>query len=99
MQFLVALAVLGLGWNFLYVGGTTLLTEAYRPEEKTTAQAAMDFCVYTTMTVTSFSSGALVTTQGWTWLNVGSLLPVAVMAAALLWLAAKRRAGRRALAV
>ena len=99
MQFLVALAVLGMGWNFLYVGGTTLLTEAYRPEEKTTAQAAMDFGVYTTMTVTSFSSGALVTTQGWTWLNVGSLLPVAVMAAALLWLAAKRRAGRRALAV
>jgi len=99
MQFLVALAVLGLGWNFLYVGGTTLLTEAYRPEEKTTAQAAMDFCVYTTMTVTSFSSGALVTTQGWTWLNVGSLVPVAVMAAALWWLAAKQRAGRPAVAV
>jgi MFS family permease len=91
MQFLVALAMLGLGWNFLYIGGTTLFTEAYRPEEKTTAQAAMDFCVFSTMTVTSFASGALITTQGWTWLNLGSLLPVALTGAALLWLALQRR--------
>ena len=99
MQFLVALAVLGLGWNFLYIGGTTLFTEAYRPEEKTTAQAAMDFCVFSTMTVTSFSSGALITTQGWTWLNLGSLLPVALTGAALLWLALQRRSQQNRLAV
>jgi MFS family permease len=91
MQFLVALAMLGLGWNFLYIGGTTLFTEAYRPEEKTTAQAAMDFCVFSTMTVTSFASGALITTQGWTWLNVGSLMPVAFTGVALMWLALRRR--------
>ncbi|MBC7717185.1 MAG: MFS transporter [Pseudorhodobacter sp.] len=94
MQFLVALAVLGLGWNFLYIGGTTLFTEAYRPEEKTTAQAAMDFCVFSTMTITSFSSGVLITTQGWTWLNLGSLLPVAVTAVALTWLALQRRSAQ-----
>ena len=99
MQFLVALFALGLGWNFLFIGGTTLFTEAYRPEEKTTAQAAMDFCIFTTMTVTSFASGALVTTQGWSWLNWGSLLPIAVIGAALLWLTMRRRATRnRALA-
>ena len=91
MQFLVALFVLGVGWNFLYIGGTTLFTETYRPEEKTTAQAAMDTVVYTTMTLTSFSSGALITTQGWTWLNIGSLLPVALTGLALLWLAMHRR--------
>ena len=91
MQFLVALAMLGLGWNFLYIGGTTLFTEAYRPEEKTTAQAAMDFCVFSTMTITSFASGALITTQGWTWLNVGSLVPVSFTAVALTWLAMRRR--------
>ena len=91
MQFLVALAMLGLGWNFLYIGGTTLFTEAYRPEEKTTAQAAMDFCVFSTMTITSFASGALITTQGWTWLNVGSLVPVSFTAVALAWLAMRRR--------
>ena len=91
MQFLVALAMLGLGWNFLYIGGTTLFTEAYRPEEKTTAQAAMDFCVFSTMTITSFASGALITTQGWTWLNVGSLVPMSFTAEALTWLAMRRR--------
>ena len=91
MQFLVALFVLGVGWNFLYIGGTTLFTQTYRPEEKTTAQAAMDTVVYTTMTVTSFSSGALVTTQGWTWLNIGSIMPVVLTGAALLWLALHQR--------
>ncbi len=91
MQFLVALFVLGVGWNFLYIGGTTLFTQTYRPEERTTAQAAMDTVVYTTMTVTSFSSGALITTQGWTWLNVGSLVPVALTGAALAWLAVHQR--------
>lgn len=90
MQFLTALLLLGVGWNFVYIGGTTLLTEAYRPEEKTTAQAAMDFCVYTTMAFTSFGSGALVTTQGWTWLNLGSILPIALIAVALLWLGPRR---------
>jgi MFS family permease len=94
MRFLLALLALGVGWNFLYVGGTTLFTEAYRPEEKTQAQAAMDSCVFTTMAITSFGSGALITTQGWNWLNVGSLLPVALMVAALVWLSAVRRAAR-----
>lgn len=91
MQFLAALVLLGVGWNFLYVGGTTLLTEAYRPEEKTTAQAAMDFWVYTTTAVTSFASGALITTQGWELLNWGSLLPIALISVAIAWLAVQRR--------
>jgi MFS family permease len=96
MQFLVALFALGVGWNFLFVGATTLLTEAYRPEEKIKTQGAMDFCVFATMAVTSFASGALVTTQGWQWLNAGSLFPVALIAGALLWLAAIRRGAARA---
>jgi MFS family permease len=90
-QFLVALFVLGVGWNFLFTGGTTLVTGAYRPEEKNKAQGAMDFCVFTTLALTSLASGALVTTRGWTWLNAGSLLPVAVIAAALVWFALARR--------
>ena len=87
MQFLVALFALGVGWNFLFIGGTTLFTQAYRPEERTTAQAAMDTVIFTTMTLTSFSSGALVTTRGWTWLNLGSLVPVLLVTLALAWLA------------
>jgi MFS family permease len=96
MQFLVALFVLGVGWNFLYTGGSTLLTTTYRPEEKNKAQGAMDTCVFATMAVSSFSSGALVTTQGWTILNLGSLVPIALVGGALLWLAAKQRVAGRA---
>ena len=92
MRFLVALFTLGVGWNFLFIGGTALFTSAYRPEEKTTAQAAMDTTIFSTMTLTSFGSGALVTTGGWWWLNLGSIVPVALTAAALLWFAANRRA-------
>ena len=91
MHFTVALGALGLGWNFLFIGGTTLATNTYRPEEKTRAQAAVDFCVYTTMALTSFSSGALVTTGGWTAMNMGSLLPLVLLAAALLWLGRLQR--------
>ena len=87
MQFLVALFALGVGWNFLYTGGTTLFTQAYRPEEKNRAQGMMDFCVFSTMAVSSFASGALITTQGWQWLNLGSLVPIALVAWALVWMA------------
>jgi MFS family permease len=91
MHFTAALLLLGVGWNFLFIGGTTLLTEAYRPEEKTTAQAAMDTTIYVTMTLTAFASGALVTTGGWTWMNLGTLAPIGLVAAALVWLASTRR--------
>ena len=86
MQFLVALFALGVGWNFLYTGGSTMLTQTYRPEEKNRAQGVMDTCVFWTMAFTSFASGALVTTQGWTWLNLGSLLPIVLVSGALVWL-------------
>jgi hypothetical protein len=79
------------GWNFLYIGGTTLATQAYRPEEKTTAQAGVDFWVYSTMTLTAFSSGALVTTGGWTWMNAGTVLPLTLLGGAIAWLALLRR--------
>ena len=94
MQFLIALLVLGVGWNFLYTGASTLLTSTYEPVEKNKAQGAMDTCVFATMALSSFSSGALITTQGWTWLNLGSLLPIVLVGLALLWLAGvRRRAG------
>ena len=86
MQFLVALFALGVGWNFLYTGGSTLFTQAYRPEEKNRAQGVMDSCVFLTMAVSSFASGALITTQGWTWLNLGSLLPIALVTVAVAWM-------------
>lgn len=91
-QFLIALFLLGVGWNFLFTGSTTLSLQAYRPEEKDRAQAAINFSVFGVMALTSFASGALVTTQGWTLLNLGSLLPLALTGLALGWLAWLRRA-------
>ena len=91
MQFLGALLLLGVGWNFLFTGATTLLTTTYRPQEKNRAQGAMDTCVFATMAVTSFASGALVTTQGWQLLNLGSLVPLALVAGALGWLMWRQR--------
>ena len=92
MNFVVALFVLGVGWNFLFIGGTTLLTEAYRPEEKNKAQGANDFLIFMTMALSSFSSGALVTTtRGWELLNYGSLPFLVIVAGAILWLGTKRR--------
>lgn len=88
-QFLVALFVLGLGWNFLFTGSTTLALTAYAPEERDRAQAVLNFFVFGTLALSSFASGVLVTTQGWTLLNLGSLLPVAVVAAGLGWLGLK----------
>jgi MFS family permease len=83
--------LLGVGWNFLFTGSTTLSMQAWTPEEKDRGQAAINFLVFATMALTSFASGALVTTQGWTWLNVGSILPVALTAVALLWLLLKQK--------
>ena len=95
-HFFIALLLLGVGWNFLYIGGTTLFTQAYRPEEKTRAQGLLDTGVYATMTVTSFSSGALVTTGGWQWMNEASLLPIGLAAVSLAWYAWRgRRLQRR----
>ena len=90
-QFLWSSFLLGVGWNFLFTGSTTLSLSTYQPAEKDKAQAALNFCIFGTMAVTSFASGALVTTQGWTWLNEGSFAPVIIMSLAMLWLWRVRR--------
>lgn len=78
-NFLVSLFLLGVGWNFLFTGATTLATQAYTAQERDTAQGAINFFVFFVMALSSFSSGALVTTRGWYWLNVGSLSICAVL--------------------
>jgi MFS family permease len=93
-QFLVALFLLGLGWNFVFTGSTTLALEAFAPAEKDKAQGALNFCVFATLALSSFASGALVTTQGWQLLNYGSVLPVVLTGVALWWLAQQRKAAQ-----
>ncbi len=92
-QFLAALFFLGVGWNFLFTGSTTLSLQTYTAEEKDRAQGALNFCVFATLALSSFSSGVLVTTQGWTLLNLGSVVPVVLVAMALIWLALQQRRG------
>ena len=94
-QFTIALFLLGVGWNFIFTGSTALALNAYRPEEKDRAQAAINFCVFAVLAITSLASGALVTTQGWSLLNWGSLVPVLLTTGTLAWFAAQRGAGSR----
>jgi MFS family permease len=91
-HFEIALFLLGVGWNFLFTASTALSLSTYRPEERDKAQGALNFCVFAVMAVSSFASGVLVTSQGWAWLNLGSLLPLGLTGAGLLWLALQRRA-------
>ena len=89
-HFWVSLVLLGVGWNFMYIGGTTLLTETYRPEEKAKAQGANDMCIFAMMVVSSLTSGMLVTTAGWNKVNLLALPLLALAGAATMWLAIRR---------
>ena len=95
-QFWAALVLLGIGWNFMYTGGTTLLTGAYTPAEKAKTQGLNDAIVFTVMVVSSFSSGALVSAAGWQWMNFGAVPFLAVIASAAGWLAWLRPRGAAA---
>lgn len=90
MQFTLALVALGIGWNFMYTGGSTLLLQTYRPQEKNRIQGFMDACVFTTMMTTSASSGALLFVNGWSILNILSLPFVLFALAAIVWLASRK---------
>jgi len=91
-HFLLALGLLGVGWNFMYTGGTTLLTEAHAPGEKARVQGANDFIVFATMGVSSLASGAMVSTAGWEAMNRAVLPVLGTIAAAVIWYAWRRRA-------
>jgi len=80
-----SLVLLGVGWNFLYIGGTTLLTETYRPEERAKAQGVNDQTIFIVMAISSFTSGMTVTAAGWERVNLMALPLVALVAAAIVW--------------
>jgi MFS family permease len=86
-----SLVLLGVGWNFLYIGGTALLTETYRPAEKAKAQGANDLFIFLTMATSSFSSGMILERNGWQTLNYAAIPFVLAMGVAVLWLMTKRR--------
>ncbi|MGG5808175.1 MFS transporter [Falsiroseomonas sp. CW058] len=81
-NFTLALVLLGVGWNFMFVGATTLLSEAHAPEERVRAQTANDFIVFGTVACTALGSGAVHAGFGWNALNL-LLLPALLVAMAL----------------
>jgi MFS family permease len=90
LHFELALVLLGIGWNFLYVGGTPLLTETYRPQERGFAQGVNDTVVFTLVSGASLASAGLLATLGWRTLNVASI-PLCCIPLLLLIVSAARR--------
>lgn len=91
VHFWMGLFAIGVGWNFMFIGGTTLLAETYEPEEKSKVQALNDFCVFSASAGASFASGALLSYFGWSAVNVAVAVPVTLVFAATFWLRIKRR--------
>jgi predicted MFS family arabinose efflux permease len=89
-HFAVALVLLGLGWNFGFIGGTTMLTDCYRPSERGKVQAANDFGISSLMAVASLGSGRLLADFGWHSVPIAIFPPVAVALAMIAWLVAKK---------
>lgn len=85
-NFGVGLVLLGLCWNFMFVGGTTLLTETYRPEERNRVQGINDFLVFGMASIGSLSAGLLQALVGWEAVNIVVVAPIGIVLAAALWL-------------
>jgi len=90
-HFWVALALLGTGWNFAFIGATAMVTQCHHPNERNKVQAVNDFLVFGAMAIGSFSSGQILANFGWTAVNeVG--LPIVITAGALLaWVTLTRQ--------
>jgi MFS family permease len=87
-----SLVLLGLGWNFMFVGGSTLVTECYRPSEKAKAQGLHDLLVFCTTATSSFTSGLLLKANGWVILNYVAMPFLFIAMLAMLWMLMRRRA-------
>ncbi|HZH57816.1 MFS transporter [Yanghanlia caeni] len=91
LHFWGGLILLGVGWNFGFIGATALLTESYRPEERNKVQGLNDFLVFGTVAAASFSSGHLLNTGGWETVNTLMFPLIGVVLVLLAGLAALRR--------
>ena len=89
-NFLVSLVCLGIGWNFLFIGGTTLLTDVYRPSERGMVQGVNDFLVFFAVSFTALMSGYLHHQLGWSMLNLLVIPALGVACLSLFWVAVSR---------
>jgi MFS family permease len=99
LHFISGLTLLGVGWNFLFIGGTTLLTEAYRPPERAKTQAAHDFLMFGAVSIASFSAGGLLNNWGWRSVNLTALPFLALVLLMVFGLGALRRKNKPAVTV
>lgn len=90
-HFWFGLFVLGVGWNFMFIGGTALVTETYRASEKTRVQGFNDMLVFGTMAVSSSSAGVLVNAKGWDIVNYAAIPFLSVALIAVIWLMLRER--------
>jgi MFS family permease len=90
-HFWMGLALLGIGWNFAFIGATTLVTRCHRPEERNKVQSLNDFLIFGTMALGSFASGKLLATLGWAVVNATVFPPVLAVGALLAWVALRQR--------
>jgi len=86
LHFWVALAFLGLSWNFLFIGATTLLTETYTDSERAKTQAANEFFVFSTVALASLSAGSLQHLFGWRIVNIGVVPLLIIILMSVIWL-------------
>ena len=86
MHYWFSLVLLGVGWNFLFVGGTSLLVQTYRSAERFKAQAFNDFGVFGMSAVASLMAGTVLHNWGWIFLLLSSVPGLLLMLAALFWL-------------
>jgi MFS family permease len=90
-HFWIALTLLGVGWNFSFVGATTMVTQCHRPEERNKVQSLNDFLVFGSMAIGSFSSGAMLVSFGWAAVNNIVFPVIFVAAVSLIWQALRPR--------
>ena len=90
-HFWLALVLVGVGWNFMFVGATALITETHTPAERAKVQGVNDAAIFVMLVVSSLSSGALFTFQGWQAMNLSDVPLLIVTGIAILWLAVQRR--------
>ena len=91
-HFWTALVLLGVGWNFAFIGATTMVTQCHRPQERNKVQAFNDFLIFGSMAISSFSSGQMLDHLGWEAINEVIFPIIFIAGAMLVWLVMRKRA-------
>jgi thiosulfate reductase cytochrome b subunit len=92
-HFWIGLILLGVGWNFGFIGASAMVTQCHRPEERNKVQSFNDFLIFGMMAIGSFSSGQMLATLGWNSVNLVVFPPLILAGVALVWLSVKTRQG------